>query len=338
MKGQRKQHRWAGALVVLWLSVGSAPAWAATITVISTADSGGTCPGATCTLRQAIADAASGDTIDFNVSLPTITLASQLTLNKNLTITGPGANQLAISGGGTVRVMAVTADVTVNISGLTIRNGSGDFGGGISNAGTVTVSNSTFSGNSATFEGGGIFNGPAGTVAVSNSTFSGNSADSDGGGIFNSFGTVTVSNSTFSGNSASDLGGGIYNVGPATVNVRGTIIANSPSGDNCRGTGLTSQGDNISSDGSCVATSIPLNDRNNTDPLLNALANNGGPTQTFALQNTSPAVNTVTVNTCPLPAMDQRWGGFNRPAGAACDIGAFELGATPVELQEFVVE
>ena len=278
MKGQRKQNRWAGALVGLWLSVGSAPAWA--FTVESTADSGGTCPGATCTLRQAIVDTPANGTIDFSVT-GTITLDSQLTLNKNLTITGPGAAQLAISGNNTVRVMAVTAGVTVTISDLTIQNGGSVTGGGINNSGTVTVSTSTFSGNSAP----------------------------QGGGIYNNTGTV---------------------------NVRGTIIANSPSGGNCAATAPTSQGDNISSDGTCVATSVPLNDRNNTDPLLNALANNGGPTETFALQNTSPAVNTLTVTAGTCPKTDQR--GEPRPIGPFCDIGAFESAVVPVELQEFVVE
>lgn len=89
--------------------------------------------------------------------------------------------------------------------------------------------------------------------------------------------------------------------------------------------------------GTCVATSIPLNDRNNTDPLLNALADNGGPTQTFALQNTSPAINEVRINTGTCPATDQR--GVGRPIGPRCDIGAVESpDTTPVELLEFGVE
>src|SRR5438045_8940169 len=59
---------------------------AATITVKSSADSGGACPGTTCTLRQAITTAAAGDTIDFDMATVTspITLATELALNKNL--------------------------------------------------------------------------------------------------------------------------------------------------------------------------------------------------------------------------------------------------------------
>ena len=84
--------------------------------------------------------------------------------------------------------------------------GFGIGGGGIANMGPVTVSNSTFSGNSGV--GGGIYNWYYGTLTVSNSTFDGNRA-TDGGGITNE-GTLTVTNSIFSGNSADD-GGGIYN-------------------------------------------------------------------------------------------------------------------------------
>ncbi|MFN8540265.1 MAG: hypothetical protein U0232_22660 [Thermomicrobiales bacterium] len=94
---------------------------AATITVRSINDSGGTCPGATCTLRQAIATAVAGDTIDFNLPNPsTITLTTgELGINKNLTITGPGLNKLTVSGNNASRVFNITAG-TVTISGLTI--------------------------------------------------------------------------------------------------------------------------------------------------------------------------------------------------------------------------
>src|SRR4030081_1540078 len=61
---------------------------ATTLTVNSDADAGGTCPGATCTLRQAIATAASGDTINFGAGITTVTLTSaELLINNNLTIT-----------------------------------------------------------------------------------------------------------------------------------------------------------------------------------------------------------------------------------------------------------
>ncbi len=179
-------------------------------------------------LRQAILDASSGDTINFDPGLGSqITLTSgELQINKDLDIEGPGANKLTVNGNHTSRVFDIpTAGVTVTISGLTISGGKAANGGGILNSGTVTVTNSTLSGNSAS-TGGGIFNFNSGTVTLTNSTLSGNSASAGtssglGGGILNSS-TLTVTNSTPSGNSASagtssGLGGGILNSSTLTV-------------------------------------------------------------------------------------------------------------------------
>src|SRR6266496_3534151 len=110
---------------------------AATITVINTSDSGAG------SLRQAISDSSSGDTINFDSSLngQTITLTSdELFINKNLTITGPGANLLAINGNTANRVFDIGSGITVTISGLTITNGNAGYeGGGIYNQGTLTI-------------------------------------------------------------------------------------------------------------------------------------------------------------------------------------------------------
>ena len=202
---------------------------AATITVTNTTDND---PGS---LRQAIAAAASGDTINFDAALngQTITLTSgELLINKNLTITGPGANLLAINGNATSRVFYISSgDVT--ISGLTITNGTAAGGGGILNDhATLTISNCTLSGNSATGNfGGGIYNN-GGTLTISASTLSGNSA-AIGGGIDNFNATLTITNSTLSGNSASGpagffLGGGIANVdntGSATLTITNSTLS-----------------------------------------------------------------------------------------------------------------
>jgi hypothetical protein len=182
--------------------------------------------------------------------------------------------------GGTVTVTNST------LSGNT--SGCGFGGGGIfnnGNGGTVTVTNSTFSGNIASVNaGGGIFNN-GGPVTVTNSTFSGNTSATGGGGIFNQGGPVTVTNSTFSGNTATGgVGGGaIYNNG-ATVRLTNTIVANSPSGGNCRGSAVTDGGHNLD-DGTTCGFSAANHSLSGTPAQLDpaGLANHGGPTQTIAL-------------------------------------------------------
>ncbi|GBD25853.1 hypothetical protein HRbin30_01179 [bacterium HR30] len=230
---------------VLGLTAG--PAGAATYTVNTTNDTVDSSDGK-CSLREAIQsangagngncgpDSPGDDTIDFNVS-GTITLGSTLpnivsasTAGK-LTIDGTGQT-ITISGGGSVRVMVVDSGANLTLQNLTIANGasSGD-GAGIYNGGTLTVTNSTFSGNTVippgAAGGGGIFNA-GGTLTVTNSTFSGNSAQFHGGGIFNAGGTLTVTNSTFSGNSAYH-GGGISNAATLTV-TNSTFAGNSAVG------------------------------------------------------------------------------------------------------------
>jgi predicted outer membrane repeat protein len=117
---------------------------------------------------------------------------------------------------------------TLTISHCTISNnlamgsiGSGGLGGGLYNGrGTMTVSDCTFTGNTAGYGGGGIENEDVASarVTVRNCSFADNSAGI-GAGIDNDWGTLTVSNSTFASNSATDDGGGgISNyAGPVTV-------------------------------------------------------------------------------------------------------------------------
>jgi hypothetical protein len=133
---------------------------AATITVMNTNDSG------TGSLRQALADANDGDTIEFDVAVTgTIMLtSSELLVNDDITISGPGANTLAVDGNAASRVFHIASGKSVTISGPTIRNGhDGTNGGGICNdasGGSVTLSvnNSTISSNSASSWGGAIQN------------------------------------------------------------------------------------------------------------------------------------------------------------------------------------
>ena len=212
-------------------------------------------------------------------------------------------------------------DGTLTINHSTISgNSSSYFGGGILNSstGTLTVLNSTLSNNSAAVYGGGIFN--VNTLAVTNSTFSGNSATqalSLGGGVFLA-GSGTFLNDTFSGNSAGD-GAGIATDAGSSFRYTNTIIANSiysQNGHDCAAFGgtLTSNLDNLVEDGSCSASL-------SGDPDLGPLTDNGGPTQTMALLAGSSAIDAGDDASCP--ATDQR--GISRPQGTQCDIGSFEL-------------
>ncbi len=152
------------------------------------------------------------------------------TIAADTTIDGGG--MVTISGGNSVRVLSVNSGVNFTVQNLTIANGNsaGDGGGISNNGGTVTVTNSTFSGNraSGTMSGGGGISGKGGTVAVTNSTFSKNSAAA-GGGIFNNTGggTLTVTNSTFSDNSASGGGGLVNHTGGTLTVTNSTFSGNS---------------------------------------------------------------------------------------------------------------
>ncbi len=190
-------------------------------------------------IRQVNAGAGTGDTITITATgtiTPDIALPQIL---KPVAITGPGTALLTVSGGNTVQVFFVGSGVTASISNLTIANGnpnnvaSGD-GGGIRNDGTLTVTNTTLSSNSAGGDGGGgIFN--AGMLTMTNTTLSSNTATGvfgDGGGIFNK-GTLTVTNCILSSNTATAGGGGIYNSGGMVTVTNSTFSGNSaPDGGN----------------------------------------------------------------------------------------------------------
>jgi predicted outer membrane repeat protein len=209
------------------------PAHAAGFTVTTLDDSGAG------SLREAIGQAnaqAGPDTITFNVT-GTIDLASTLpAISDDLTIDGPGASELAISGEDTVRVLKVTSDVALNLSGVTVENGASPFisgdetagkGGGIYNQnGTLTISESTFSSNSAAFEGGAIYS-LDGTLMVQDSTLFGNSSASQGGAISNTYGTLMIQDSTLSGNIGKFGGGGIRNTYGTVTLQNSTLFGNS---------------------------------------------------------------------------------------------------------------
>ena len=211
-------------------------------TVINTNDSG------VGSLRDAITNVCTGGTINFDPALngQTITLTSgELAINKSLTINGPGANLLTISGNNASRIFNIGNTFTVGISGLTMSNGrvntATSEGGAIQNNGTLTITGSTISGNtvngSGITVGGGISNKTTGNLTLRDSTISGNSAtggsSNNGGGIYNR-GVATVINSTISGNSATGaagLGGGLCMdpvSGTASI-INSTVSGNSAS-------------------------------------------------------------------------------------------------------------
>jgi hypothetical protein len=173
-------------------------------------------------------------------------------------------------------------------------------------------------------------------MTISNSTFSGNSAgtghnvefDGFGGGIWN-VQTLTITNSTLSGNSALTEGGAICNGGNFSnpiLKIGGTIFNASSSGGNIYNeSGTTiSLGYNLSSDdGAGYLTGTA--DRINTDPRLGPLQNNGGPTFTHLPAPNSPAID----GNDPALGMDQRGAGFARVVNGRADIGAVEVQVAP---------
>jgi len=144
-----------------------------------------------------------------------------VTINRDVTILGSSPTLTTVNGSGMINSVFTINSGTVTLDGLTITGGASVLGGGIQNSGTLTVTNSTITGNNADINGGGIEN--EGTATITSSTISGNTSGNYGGGIANIGGkfysnpsvtsTLTVTGSTFSGNTAQRYGGGIANLG-----------------------------------------------------------------------------------------------------------------------------
>jgi predicted outer membrane repeat protein len=316
--------------------------------IVNTLSDLGLQPTGTVSLREAIASALStrgSNTITFAAGLTgAIDLASPLpALDGNITVDGPGASLLTINGQSHGSVFTIDAGATAEIEGLTMTGGTGTTqyltgvsGGGVLNLGTLTITNSVITGNSASGYGGGIFStgmltvldstisanvsSPAGGIlnfgavlAVANSTITGNI----GAGIFTYDGQLTVTDSTISGNSK----GGLYLDQSTQSLVDGTIIAGNTGGDiPNEGSVLSGSHDLIGdgSDGGVLTSSLRGTTANPLNPLLSPLGNFGGPTPTMALLAGSPAIN-VGANFNNF-ATDQR--GFARPTTSGIDIGA----------------
>jgi CSLREA domain-containing protein len=174
------------AFILLLLSVFSFAAidsHAATLTVTKTDDTNDGVCDADCSLREAVAVAMPNDTVVFSslfntAQMITLTLG-QMAIDRNLTITGTGQELVTISGNNAGRIFLITGTgVTVNISGITFRDGNGsDFGGGAIYVydSTLIASNAEFTNNTAGQHGGGaIYGTEASRLTLSNLVVEGN--------------------------------------------------------------------------------------------------------------------------------------------------------------------
>lgn len=238
---------------------------------------------------------------------------------------------------------AIFAQDTTAISGTTFDgNVATDYGGGaiVSAAGTTTISASTFVGNVAvdtgtppngyTLGGGAIDNDAI--VDIRNSTFFHNSGGTNGGGAIQNFGTASITSSTLAGNTSSVSGSDIHTYAdpaapvPVVTTVTHSIL--NSRGTNCGGnTSVVDGGYNIDAGHSC-GLSAAKHSASDTDAKLGALADNGGPTRTMALQSGSAAVDAIPASAGACTGtQDQR--GTSRPQGAGCDVGAYEVVVIP---------
>ncbi len=206
-------------------------------------------------------------------------------------------------------------------------DGAGGDSGGVQNVGPnpvteapgkLTVVDSTIADNSAAL-GGGIFSwgDTANTTSIVNSTIAdndGGTRSSEGGGLLASEGTISVENSIVADNTVEN---------PLTSELE-------PS--NCGDSGISSLGHNLQSGADCAFAAT--GDLKDVEPgfLSDGLQDNGGNTNTFALEATSPAVDAIASGAAGCSATDQR--GISRPQGSGCDIGAYEL-FQPIEGQQF---
>ncbi len=285
----------------------------------------------------------------------------------------------------------------VTLQNLTITGGqtNGD-GGGLNmeepDTPSLTVINSTIAGNQACGVGGGIAHDTSGTVTITNSTISGNTTGDDGGAVDVDEGQLTVTNSTITGNTAPRGEGGIDSdasqgvtlvyttltgntVDPTvscddggstsqasgkpspppkvraqagtvdanlftsegeTFRAFGTVIANPMVANttdtpvNCDISGSSaSQGYNYASDTTCDLTASTDSQATTNNPNLGALGANGGSTQTELPLIGSPLINAIPDpgGGCPESptTITTDQRGITRPQGPGCDIGAVEV-------------
>ncbi len=253
-------------LLVLLPASAALSASAATVTVTDFGDAGDGDCAASCTLRDAIANTASGDTINFASTLAypaTITLAGQeLLIYKNLTILGPGAGLLSISGNGQSRIVEVAANATSTLSGLNLTGGAViGTNGGSGSAIRAPDGGAAY--------GGGVFVNVGSTLQIVACLLTDNLAQ---GGL----GGTSVASGSTQGNGGSAYGGAIYSAG--TLSVKDTnILGSSSIGGSA---GFTDPGLNVTVGNGGSGAGGAIYSRGVTDitdsQLLNSLAQGGG--------------------------------------------------------------
>jgi hypothetical protein len=342
------------ALLALGLALGTAlTASAAAVEVTTAADenNGSLDPGLGngISLREAVLHAPAGSTLEFAPTLDgaTVTLGlGQIVIGKDLVIDASALpSGVIVSGNDSSRVFDISSGRTVSMKRLKIIDGAittvgggirnagnltlldcelssnraNDGGGAIRNSGTLVLNACTLEGNTAGVGGGAIEHG-AGLLALTNCTLTGNSAQ--WGGAIDGDGTSTVRlySCTVSGNHASDKGGGIEET-TGTLLLENSIIA---------GNTATNSGPDLKA--SSINTQLGVNLLSSTNglgggfagivaaPNLSALGAFGGPTRTMPPQSGSPAIDAAGATAL---AVDQR--GLPRVVGPKSDIGAVEV-------------
>ena len=328
-------------------------------------------------LRQAIqnANAIGGNpTVVFADGVTgTIGLTSgQLEITNTMTVQGPGADVLNVSGLLASRVFGINGDVT--LSGLTIRDGKTTNGGGagiLIGSGTVNVTACSIISNDAsapTQSGGGIYN-QSGTLTVRDSTIAGNSASDSGGGVQSGnntplFRTITFLNSTIADNTTGipGSGGGISTTYDSIVLTNCTVVGNAAS----YGGNLSVEGGTLTLGNTIVAGGVLIGDNTGfpdisgnptsqdynlienvtgisisgstahnitgVSPNLGPLANNDGPTYTMLPQTGSPVLNAGFDALASQAGITTDQRGLPRVNSISIDIGAVEKDITAPQI------
>jgi predicted outer membrane repeat protein len=316
---------------------GSVTITASTIaTNTATGIGGGACNWGTLSVTDSLFQGNQSEDGGGLVNFGTLDLATSELVNN----TGTG-----LSGG-----IVNTGPATLTQSAIT--GNQSQFGGGIFNDDELSVVDCAIAENISTQEAGGIYNEEGGSLTITGSTIAGNQAGTYGAGIVNWGERLTLINSTISGNAAQTWGGGLYQNDPenyvpeihllhttivsnsaasggdglyltvGTATFTGTVVADNGT-QNCAGSGVytyTSGGYNLEDADTCgFAASADIT---GTNPLLDGLADNGGPTETHLPLSGSPLLDVIPESSCAV-STDQR--GEPRPSDGACDVGAVEL-------------